>query len=111
MVTIMIDTTKEDATHQWEQWKINNPLLYSKKRKKCSGCGTTEQLQIHHKDGDKRNNNLPNLECLCKDCHWMVHTMDMKITYITLPIETPNSIPFYKRRWWQKSGWKKFTAQ
>ena len=28
-----------------------------------------EQLHIHHRDGDKHNNDVVNLECLCANCH------------------------------------------
>jgi hypothetical protein len=28
-----------------------------------------EQLHIHHRDGDKYNNDVSNLECLCANCH------------------------------------------
>jgi len=42
---------------------------------KCYNCGREEwqdqeiPLQLNHKDGDKYNNSLPNLELLCPNCH------------------------------------------
>lgn len=42
---------------------------------KCERCGLTEwlnesiNLEIHHKDGDRYNNELDNLELLCPNCH------------------------------------------
>jgi Zn finger protein HypA/HybF involved in hydrogenase expression len=42
---------------------------------KCSSCGLIEWLglpisiQIHHKDGDKYNNQISNLCYLCPNCH------------------------------------------
>ena len=40
----------------------------------CQGCGvklkrSSHLLDVHHKDGDKRNNRDDNLICLCKLCH------------------------------------------
>lgn len=40
----------------------------------CEQCGVnlagkSHLTDIHHKDGDKRNNSYDNLECLCKICH------------------------------------------
>ena len=45
------------------------------KEKKCERCGLTVwmrapiPLELHHIDGDKFNNALPNLEILCSNCH------------------------------------------
>lgn len=43
---------------------------------KCEECGNTGEwngktlvLQLHHKDGDNRNNELSNLAFLCPNCH------------------------------------------
>jgi RecJ-like exonuclease len=35
----------------------------------CEKCGGTENLHIDHKDGNRSNNELSNLQTLCKDCH------------------------------------------
>lgn len=45
---------------------INNLIL---KKDSCEICGSVENLDIHHKDGNWRNNNLDNLQCLCRSCH------------------------------------------
>lgn len=43
--------------------------------KKCSICGITDwnnkpiTFELHHKDGNSKNNNLDNLEILCPNCH------------------------------------------
>lgn len=45
------------------------------KENKCEICGITEwqnapiKCHLHHKDGDKRNNTLENLQILCPNCH------------------------------------------
>lgn len=42
---------------------------------KCAKCGIDKwngldiSLQLHHKDGNNRNNKLDNLELLCPNCH------------------------------------------
>lgn len=42
---------------------------------KCAKCSLTEWnnaplvLELEHKDGDSRNNDIDNLECLCPNCH------------------------------------------
>ena len=42
---------------------------------KCECCGISEwnnkdiTLQLHHKDGNRNNNSLDNLQILCPNCH------------------------------------------
>lgn len=47
---------------------------------RCEECGSTSDLQVHHKDplfGEQRFNNpknrLDNLLVLCRECHWKKH--------------------------------------
>lgn len=40
----------------------------------AGGCGTNffrdaVKIDIHHKDGNRNNNNIDNLEALCPNCH------------------------------------------
>jgi hypothetical protein len=44
-----------------------------KKRTACERCSSKKHLLIHHKDGNRYNNELTNLECLCKRCHQIEH--------------------------------------
>ena len=46
---------------------------------KCVSCGvllegTRHLLDVHHVNGDKRDNRDDNLRCLCKECHQKEHT-------------------------------------
>ena len=56
--------------------KLKHHLLRSKtKDNKCELCGITEwnsnpiSLQLHHIDGNPKNNKLENLQILCPNCH------------------------------------------
>jgi len=47
----------------------------------CGRCQTEDVrfLQVHHCDGDRRNNSLENLVWLCLNCHYLVHHADAEI--------------------------------
>ena len=49
--------------------------LLEKRSRKCERCGydKVEILQIHHKDRNRNNNNLENLELVCPNCHYEEH--------------------------------------
>ena len=42
---------------------------------RCRKCGTQDRrvLAVHHKDSNRRNNEIENLEWLCRNCHCIVH--------------------------------------
>ncbi|HEY86071.1 MAG TPA: HNH endonuclease [Chloroflexi bacterium] len=59
-------------------WRLKNRLLREGiKAYQCERCGSTEwlghpiPLEFHHKDGDRTNNTLQNIELLCPNCHSM----------------------------------------
>lgn len=39
------------------------------KEEKCEICGYTENLELHHINGDPTDNRLENLQILCPNCH------------------------------------------
>jgi len=41
--------------------------------KVCSKCGSTTNIDIHHIDGNFRNNSTNNLVALCRSCHMKEH--------------------------------------
>lgn len=43
------------------------------RKEACETCGTSLRLNIHHKDRDRRNNDLVNLQTLCASCHLKLH--------------------------------------
>ena len=57
-------------------WKLKNRLLAEGiKEHCCEQCKRTKwqgdliPLELHHKDGDRTNNTLENIELLCPNCH------------------------------------------
>lgn len=46
--------------------------------KRCNRCGSEERIEVHHKDRDRKNNDLNNLEVLCKSCHVSEHLEELK---------------------------------
>lgn len=54
---------------------LNLLVIFEVKAYKCEQCGLSEwngkyiRLELHHKDGNNKNNRLDNLEILCPNCH------------------------------------------
>jgi len=46
------------------------------KPEKCSKCGINDKrvLVVHHRDSNRRNNKVENLEWLCRNCHCIIHS-------------------------------------
>lgn len=40
----------------------------------CNVCGTSEDLVVHHINGDREDDRLENLVPLCRECHGQVHS-------------------------------------
>ena len=49
--------------------KIVRPNILKRDNHTCQKCGLTKRLQIHHIDGNKKNDNPNNLITLCIFCH------------------------------------------
>ena len=48
-------------------------IAFSFKESKCERCNSEDNLLVHHKNEDRSNNELDNLEILCKRCHQKHH--------------------------------------
>jgi predicted RNA-binding Zn-ribbon protein involved in translation (DUF1610 family) len=44
-----------------------------KKGRHCHICGEKDNIDVHHIDGDRTNNNLENLIPVCRYCHIGIH--------------------------------------
>ena len=65
-----------DSNHQYKDGiGMFQKIAYANKPKICERCGSTENILVHHKDHNRRNNELYNLEVLCKRCHQEHHTI------------------------------------
>ena len=56
--------------------EFNNELKSKVKKRDnytCQECGGKENLHIHHKNRNKKDNNIDNLICLCNKCHGKKH--------------------------------------
>lgn len=51
--------------------------LLQARGEKCERCGYNKReiLQIHHRDRNKLNNELANLELICPNCHYEEHLL------------------------------------
>lgn len=66
-----------------EYFRVLKLRLVEKRGSKCERCDycKIEVLQIHHKDRNRRNNKLENLELVCPNCHFEEH--HLKNNWIT----------------------------
>jgi hypothetical protein len=57
----------------------------------CEHCGynKTEILQVHHKDKNRDNNDLNNLELICPNCHSEKHYLDHQVRWRSGLSRTP----------------------
>lgn len=50
----------------------------------CERCGfepeIMAQIHLHHRDGDKRNNEMANLQFVCGNCHVWYHYKGLEIS-------------------------------
>jgi len=56
------------------EYKQYRKRCFDEHGKECIACGSDENIEAHHLDGDRSNNNIDNLAPVCADCHKSVHT-------------------------------------
>jgi len=44
-------------------------------KERCNRCANCDKrvLVVHHKDSNRKNNKIENLEWLCRNCHYLAH--------------------------------------
>lgn len=57
------------------QYVYRDLMRKNKAQPICSICGYEDErvLVVHHKDGNRKNNQIENLEWLCRNCHYLLH--------------------------------------
>jgi len=45
----------------------------------CVICGSTENLEVHHINGIKKDNHLENLVTLCRKCHHKIEKLEKRV--------------------------------
>jgi len=53
--------------------KLDNWFKELKQGESCKLCGNKKDLQIHHIDENRKNNQISNLLILCRSCHSKQH--------------------------------------
>lgn len=46
----------------------------NEKEEKCKLCGATDEIVVHHIDGNRENSRLQNLMPVCEGCHNEIHS-------------------------------------
>lgn len=53
--------------------------LIEEREKVCEMCGSTKNVDIHHKDHNYNNNSSDNLMLVCRSCHMKLHRPTKKV--------------------------------
>ncbi len=64
-----------------KHYKILKKRLSSQRGELCERCGYNRYdiLQVHHRDRNRDNNDLENLELICPNCHAEEHFLNKKV--------------------------------
>jgi hypothetical protein len=67
------------AKHQLESKTEKKKSFLQKVGINCLFCKSKKFLQVHHKDMNRKNNNLNNLIVVCMKCHKLIHYQVLKL--------------------------------
>lgn len=83
--TIPLQDILDGKCPQYQTFKLKRRLFKEHiKENKCEICGITTwngkpiQMELHHKDGNRTNHKLENLQILCPNCHSQTETFRAK---------------------------------
>ena len=63
---------REVITRFWHRRRLcggNYLKVLVRDKGRCRNCGGEVNIEVHHRDRNRRNNNMNNLRMLCKSCH------------------------------------------
>ena len=69
---ISMVTGKGNKHNNWKGGSLSYYRSISraiKNKDKCEICGSKSNLDVHHKDGNWKNNIIKNIQILCRSCH------------------------------------------
>ena len=77
-----LNGNKDGLSGEYGLSKVIRRYLIEKNNYKCEKCGWGERnnftgtipLEVHHKDGNYKNNKIENLQVLCPNCHSLVES-------------------------------------
>jgi hypothetical protein len=76
---------KNKVNREKNNFDGNREIVLKRDNFRCTECGSTEKLVVHHIDGNGRgvkkelkNNKLDNLITLCRACHARVHGLEKR---------------------------------
>lgn len=76
----------------------------------CDACGSVENIQVHHIDENRENNDLDNLVPLCASCHKILHNCNLGLEELAETVDpapdnqkTPQPMGSRKVKRWLKN--------
>lgn len=72
-----------DGRHDGETLILKSDTVNYQKYLKdsCEICGAVHDLEVHHKDKNRDNNEQDNLLTVCESCHQRIHNMSLECIY------------------------------
>lgn len=73
-------------SHYKDGTRAYRKIAFREKPKLCERCGFDKEaaLVVHHKDRNRDNNTISNLEVLCANCHAIEHLGDYSMNFISI---------------------------